>query len=456
MTVAGPPEKPPMRKTDHVQPLPDPWPAPQATSPVNAVVTVPGSKSVTNRALVLAALADGRATIHRPLQARDTRLMAAALATLGTQVTSSGDDWVVEPGTLRGPAAVDVGLAGTVLRFMPPVGALALGRVDFDGDPRARQRPVGPLLAALRALGAAVDDDGRGALPFTLHGAGGLPGGSVTIDASSSSQLVSGLLLAAPRFDAGLVLRHAGPPVPSTLQLAMTVQMLRDAGAEVDEASTPDGREWTVKPGPLAARDVAVAPDLSTAAPFVAAAVATGGRVKVAGWPRRSYQPGDLLPDLLTRMGARCELADGGLTVTGGDRILGLDADLSDGTELVPVLVALAALASTPSTLRGIGHMRGHETDRLAALATELTGLGGAVTETGDGLRIEPKPLHGGVFGTYHDHRLAMAAAVLGLAVPGVRIENVATTGKTAPDFPDRWLEMLGAGPGDPATGPGR
>lgn len=445
-----------MRETDAVQTLPDPWPAPRATAPVDAVVTVPGSKSMTNRALVLAALADGPATIRAPLRARDTRLMAGALAALGVGVTEDGADWRVVPGPLRGPAGVDVGLAGTVLRFVPPVAALAVGRVEFDGDPRARERPVGPLLAALRTLGAAVDDGGRGALPFTLHGSGGLPGGTAVIDASSSSQLVSGLLLAAPRYDEGLLLRHVGPPVPSALQLAMTVQMLRDAGATVDELTTVDGREWMVKPGRLAARDVTVAPDLSTAAPFAAAALATGGRVRVAGWPARACQPGDLLPGLLTRMGARCELDAGGLTVTGGGAIAGLDADLADCTELVPVLVALAALAGGPSTLRGIGHMRGHETDRLAALARELTGLGGAVTETADGLRIEPRPLHGGVFGTYHDHRLAMAAAVLGLAVPGVLIEDVATTGKTDPEFPQRWLAMLGAGPAEPAAGPDR
>jgi 3-phosphoshikimate 1-carboxyvinyltransferase len=447
-----------MRDTGTVQPLPDPWPAPRATGPVDAVVTVPGSKSVTNRALILAALADAPSVIRRPLRARDTELMAGALAALGAGVTAAGDDWRVTPATLRGPAAVDVGLAGTVLRFVPPVAALALGRVDFDGDPRARERPVGQLLSALRALGAAVDDSGRGALPFTLHGSGGLPGGAAVIDASSSSQLVSGLLLAAPRFEEGLVLRHVGPPVPSNLQLAMTAQMLRDAGASIDEVSTADSREWTVKPGPLPGRDVSVAPDLSTAAPFVAAALATGGRVHVPGWPAGSYQPGDLLPGLLIRMGAQCTVDSAGLTVAAGDAILGLDADMSDGTELVPVLVALAALADGPSTLRGIGHMRGHETDRLAALARELTGLGGAVTETADGLRIEPRPLHGGVFRTYHDHRLAMAAAVLGLVVPGVQVENVATTGKTDPDFAARWLAMVGAGAATAGTpaGPGR
>ena len=430
----------------------DPWPAPRAAGPVDAVLGVPGSKSVTNRALVLAALADGPSTISGPLRARDTLLMAGALRALGVRIADDGTDWHVEPGRLRGPAAVDVGLAGTVLRFVPPVAVLADGPVDFDGDPRSRERPVGQLLAALRVLGAAVDDAGRGALPFTVRGSGALPGGTATIDASASSQLVSGLLLAAPRFDQGLTLRHAGSRVPSGLHIEMTVRMLRDAGAEVDAVSERDRREWTVKPGGLTACDVAVAPDLSTAAPFAAAALVTGGRVRVLGWPRRAYQPGDLLPDLLTSMGATCSLDDGGLTVTGGASIEGIDVDLGDASELAPVLAAVAALARTPSTLRGIGHTRTHETDRLAALATELGRLGGDVTETADGLRIVPRPLRGGVFRTYHDHRLAMAAAVLGLAVDGVGIENVATTGKTVPDFPARWLAMLGR----PGTAPDR
>ena len=409
------------------------------------MVPVPGSKSVTNRALVLAALASGPSTIRRPLRARDTLLMAGALRALGVRVTDEGDDWRVEPAALRGPASVDVGNAGTVLRFVPPVAALADGPVRFDGDPRARERPIAPLLGALRELGAEVDDGGRGALPLTLHGTGRLPGGAAGIDASGSSQLVSGLLLAGARYDKGLVLRHSGPPVPSALQLAMTVQMLRDAGAAVTEQSTPDGREWTVEPGRLSPADRTVPPDLSTAAPFVAAALVAGGRVLVPGWPRRAYQPGDRLPELLTRMGGRCELTERGLTVTGPGpgELAGIDADLADCGELAPVLAALAALARTPSTLRGVGHLRGQETDRLAALARELTALGGRVTETADGLRIVPRPLHGGVFETYHDHRLAMAAAVLGLAVPGVAVRDVATTGKTIPDFPARWSAML-------------
>ncbi|MFL6130433.1 MAG: 3-phosphoshikimate 1-carboxyvinyltransferase [Mycobacteriales bacterium] len=423
-----------------------PWPAPYAAGPVDAVVRVPGSKSVTNRALVLAALADGPTRLRAPLRARDTTLMAGALRALGVDVAGDGADWVVTPAPLTGGGSIDVGLAGTVQRFVPPLATLADGPVRFDGDARARERPLAPLLAGLRALGGRVDAAGGGSLPLTVHGVGRLPGGAAAIDASASSQFVSGLLLAAPRYDRGIRLRHTGAgPVPSALQVGMTVHMLRSTGAAVEP--DPDGREWTVQPGRLRGGELTVAPDLSSAAPFVAAAVATGGRVRVPGWPRRSLQPGDRLPELLTRMGAACRLDDGGLTVTAGDRVDGLDADLADCTELVPALVALAALARTPSTLRGIAHMRGQETDRLAALATELTRLGGDATETADGLRIVPRPLHGGTVRTYADHRIAMFAAVLGLAVPGVLVEDVATTGKTVPDFVDRWAGMLGTAP---------
>ena len=420
-----------------------PWPAPRATAPVDAVVSVPGSKSVTNRALVLAALADGGTRIRNPLRARDTSLMIGALRVLGVGVADDGDDWVVNPAALRGGSAIDVGLAGTVQRFVPPLAALADGPVRFDGDPRARHRPLAPLVLGLRQLGAEVDDV---ALPLTVHGTNGLRGGTAEIDAGASSQFVSGLLLAAPRYAEGLRLRHTGErPVPSSLQVAMTVHMLRDAGATV--TADPDGREWTVEPGPLRGGDVEVPPDLSSAAPFVVAAVATGGRIRVPGWPRRSDQPGDRLPELLRAMGACCTLDDDGLTVTAGDTLLGLDADLSDCTELVPALAALAALASTESMLHGIAHMRGHETDRLRALSAELTHLGGECYETPDGLRVVPRPLHGGVVSTYDDHRMAMFGAVLGLAVDGILVENVATTGKTVPDFVERWTGMLGTAP---------
>jgi 3-phosphoshikimate 1-carboxyvinyltransferase len=323
------------------------------------------------------------------------------------------------------------------------VATLAAGPVRFDGDPQARHRPLAPLVEALRQLGADIDDV---TLPLTVHGRGGLKGGTAEIDATASSQFLSGLLLSAPRYEQGLVLRHIGVrPAPSALQIAMTVQMLRDAGAVV--VADPDGREWTVASGPLRGGELTVPPDLSSAAPFVVAAVATGGRVRVPAWPRRSFQPGERLPELLRAMGASCLLDDRGLTTTAGDRLLGLDADLSDCAELVPVLVALAALASTESTFRGIAHMRGQETDRLRALSAELTRLGGDCHETPDGLRVVPRRLHGGVVQTYADHRMAMFGAVLGLAVDGVLVENVATTGKTVPDFVARLTGMLGTAP---------
>jgi 3-phosphoshikimate 1-carboxyvinyltransferase len=409
-------------------------------------MTLPGSKSMTNRALVLAALADGLSTIHHPLLARDTLLMADGLSAMGIGVTDGpAGAWAVTPEPLHGPAAVDVGNAGTVLRFLPVVAALCEGDVVFDGDPRARVRPVRPVLDALRSLGAEIDDGGRGGLPFSVRGTGGLPGGEVTLDASGSSQFVSALLLAGPRFREGITVVHAGPPVPSQPHIAMTVAMLREAGADVDDTA-PD--RWYVAPGILRARDWVVEPDLSNAAPFLAAALVTGGQVTVTGWPEPTTQPGDQLRDLLAAMGAACVLHAGGLTVRGLGEVFGLDADLHDVGELVPVLAAVGAIAAAggaPSRLSGIGHLRGHETDRLAALATELRGLGADVAETADGLAIAPAPLHGALFHTYDDHRLATAAAVVGLTVPGVLVEDVATTAKTLPDFPERWAAMLAA-----------
>jgi 3-phosphoshikimate 1-carboxyvinyltransferase len=420
----------------------DPWPAPAAHGPVDATVALPGSKSVTNRALVLAALANAPGTVRRPLRARDTTLMATALESLGVAVTTTATgDWAVRPGPLRGGTHIDVGLAGTVMRFLPPVAALADGPVAFDGDPHARNRPLAPVVEALRALGVVVDDGGRGSLPLTVHGRGRLRGGEVRVDASQSSQFVSALLLAAPRFEHGLVLRHDGAPMPSAPHVAMTVAMLKQAGVSVDDR-TPD--VWQVSPGEIAGRDWDIEPDLSNAAPFLAAAVLTGGRVTVPGWPNRTTQAGDALRELLTDMGATAALDERGLTVAGTGRVRGLHADLHDVGELTPVLAAVCALADSPSHLRGIAHLRNHETDRLAALAHELNELGGDVTETEDGLRIRPRPLHGGVFATYDDHRIAHAAAVLGLVVDGVLVENVATTSKTLPGFPGLWTQMLG------------
>ncbi|MDN3357037.1 3-phosphoshikimate 1-carboxyvinyltransferase [Actinomadura sp. DC4] len=415
--------------------MPQMWSAPVADGPADARVALPGSKSMTNRALILAALAGDPSLVRRPLRSRDTLLMAGALRALGVTIEDSGDDWRVTPGELRGPATLDVGLAGTVMRFVPPVAALAAGDVFFDGDPYARKRPMGTILAALRVLGAEVDGD---ALPFTVRGAGGVPGGSVTIDASGSSQMVSGLLLAAPRYGKGAEVRHEGPPVPSGAHLTMTVRMLREAGASVETGDDV----WRVHPGGLRGGEVGIEPDLSNAAPFLAAALVTGGRVTVRDWPAETTQPGDELRRLLAEMGAAVTYEDGDLTVRGGS-IHGIDVDLGDVSELSCVLAAVAALADGPSRLRGIAHMRGHETDRLAALTTEINGLGGDVRELPDGLEIRPRPLHGGVFRTYDDHRMVMAAAVLGLAVPGVEVENLATVGKTLPEFGELWAEML-------------
>lgn len=415
----------------------DPWSAPTATTAVDADVRIPGSKSITNRALVLAALADGPSTIYRPLRARDSILMVAALRALGTTIDDSQDDWYVAPGKLQGPATIDCGLAGNVMRFVPPVAVLADGTASFDGDPRARERPMTTLLAALRDLGGEIAGD---SLPFVVHGHGGIPGGTVEIDASASSQFVSALLLSGARYDNGVTVRHVGKPLPSVPHIAMTVAMLRERGVEVDDT---EPNTWRVAPGPIHAIDVEVEPDLSNAAPFLAAALVTGGRVRILGWPDTTTQPGALLRDIFGQMGAHVRLDSEGLTLRGPETIEGIDVDLHDAGELVPVVAAVAALASGPSYLRGISHIRGHETDRIAALATELGRLGAQVDELDDGLAIRPRPLSGGLFHTYDDHRMAQAAAVLGLVVPGVQVENVATTRKTLPDFVGMWTTML-------------
>ncbi len=421
-----------------------PWAAPLAPGPVRATVTVPGSKSITNRALLLTALAGTGGTVRGALRSRDTDLMVGALRALGVPVTSRDDELdVAAHGGLRGGGTVDCGLAGTVMRFVPPLAALAEGPVRFDGDERARQRPMSAVLAALRALGCRVDGD---ALPFVLHGVHGRPGGEVRIDASGSSQFVSGLLLSAAGYDGGITVRHDGPPVPSRPHIEMTVQMLADRGVEVD---TDGATWWAVAPGPIVGGDYAVEPDLSNATVFLAAAAVTGGQVTVAGWPRRTTQAGDTIRPLLAQMGCTVDLHEGGLTVSGPGRLEGVDADLHDVGELTPTVAALAALASGPSRLRGIAHLRGHETDRLAALATEIGALGGDVRETPDGLEIHPCPLRespGRPWCAYADHRMATAGAILGLVVPGIAVDDIAATTKTLPQFPVSWSAMLAGG----------
>ncbi|MET0788225.1 MAG: 3-phosphoshikimate 1-carboxyvinyltransferase [Cellulomonas sp.] len=419
----------------------DLWTAPLADGPLDALVEVPGSKSLTNRYLVLAALADSPGRLRGALRSRDTRLMAEALTSLGARLEEDGSDWVVTPGPVRGSTSIHCGLAGTVMRFLPAVAALADGPVRFDGDESALARPMGPVLTALRTLGVRIEEHGEpGHLPFTVHGRGSLVGGQVDVDASASSQFVSGLLLAAARFERGLTLRHTGRTLPSLPHIEMTVAVLREAGVEVDDSRPAI---WQVAPGPIAGRDVRVEPDLSNAAPFLCAALVAGGTVRVPGWPTRTTQPGGLLPGILERMGARTRLDGDVLSVTGTGTVHGVDLDLHAAGEIAPTIAGLAALADSPTRLRGIAHLRGHETDRLAALAAEITRLGGQAEQTSDGLVITPRPLTGGTWRTYEDHRMATAGALVGLRVPGVEVEDVATTAKTLPDFVGLWGGML-------------
>jgi 3-phosphoshikimate 1-carboxyvinyltransferase len=419
------------------------WPAPFTDAPVDATVTVPGSKSQTNRALVLAALAtpEGTSTISGALRSRDTDLMIGALQTLGVTVDGNASELTVGGAIAPQPGArIDCGLAGTVLRFVPPVAALSSETVAFDGDEQARARPIAPLLDALRGLGVDIDGDG---LPFSVRGAGSVSGGTVEIDASASSQFVSGLLLSGAGFTDGLTIVHTGDSVPSAPHVGMTVSMLRDAGVDVDDT---ESNRWRVTPGPIAARHWTIEPDLSNAVPFLAAAVVSGGVVRLTGWPRVSTQPADAIIAILEKLGSVVRKSDTYLEVQGSDRgYNGFDVDLHEVGELTPAVAVLAALAKEDSVSRlsGVAHLRGHETDRLAALSAEINGLGGHCEETPDGLLIAAQPLSGGVWRSYADHRMATAGAIVGLAVAGVEVEDIATTAKTLPNFPQMWADML-------------
>ncbi len=435
------------------------WAAPLANGPLAARLMLPGSKSLTNRELVLSALADGPSLLCRPLRSRDSALMIEALKQLGVRIDevpgdgAFGPDLRITPPAdsngpveFRGGTSIDTGLAGTVMRFLPPLAALALGPVAIDGDVNARRRPMRTTIQALRDLGVDVDDDGLGTMPFTIHATGAVEGGELAIDASASSQFVSGLLLAAPRFRRGLTLRHTGERLPSLPHIEMTIATLAERGVVVEN---PEPGVWVVPAGPIASRDVTIEADLSNAAPFLAAALVAGGTVTIDGWPDATTQVGAQLEHLLPRFGARVTrtagalTVDGGLGVRGGAALPGVDLDLSEAGELAPTLAALAALASGASRLTGIGHLRGHETDRLAALREDIERLGGAVTERDDGLEIEPRPLHGAIWGAYEDHRMATSGALLGLVVDGVEVDDIGTTAKTLPEFPELWAEML-------------
>jgi len=429
---------------------PEPWSAPQSPRTLSATLSLPGSKSLTNRELVLAALADGPSTLTGGLVARDTELMMAALEALGGGIERDGDSWAMTPINFAHisdeAVQIDCGLAGTVMRFVPPLVLLGFQPVSFDGDERGRLRPMAGVIDALRQLGARVDDENRGTLPFTVH-PGGLPTSAHTIeiDASQSSQFVSALLLVAPRLQAPLTITHTGSRLPSVPHIEMTIDCLRRRGVS---AEVERGTSWTVEPQPIDADDVQIEPDLSNAAPFLAAALVAGGEVRITDWPDKTTQVGGLLPELLTQFGAVVESEDGTLSVS-GPRIgpgVGLQAvamDLSAAGELAPTLVTLSLFSKGTSRFSGIGHLRGHETDRLRALVENITGLGGVATETEDGIIVTPAPLSGGVWRAYGDHRMATSGALVGLAVPGVSVDDIAQTDKTLPNFQGLWSSLL-------------
>jgi 3-phosphoshikimate 1-carboxyvinyltransferase len=377
--------------------------------------------------------------------------MSAGLIAMGVSIETGsdaqGEFWKITPAikngkvSLSGPARIDVGNAGTVMRFLPPLAALADGDISFDGDPRSYERPLGPVIKALEDLGIEVLHDGRYSLPMVLKSKGYIPGGELTIDASASSQFLSALLLVGPSMEKGITVKHSGGALPSMPHIEMTVQMLRDFGATV--TVDPAAQTWRVEPGVLNGVDLVIEPDLSNAAPFISLAMVCGGSVTISDWPQQTTQPGDQLRNIFAAMGTKVAFVETGLKFTGGPTIHGIDIDLHDVGELTPSIAALAALADSPSHLRGIGHLRLHETDRLAALTREINAIGGDVTEEETALHITPKPLHSGVFHTYEDHRLATAGAVIGLVVEGIEVENISTTRKTLTDFPGLWKSLL-------------
>ena len=419
-----------------------PWPAPVSSAPLNATVSLPGSKSLTNRELVLSALADSPTLLTAPLASRDSALMIEALRLLGAQVEElENGDLKITPAAFDRSANIDCGLAGTVMRFVPPMSVVANGDIRFDGDLAARRRPMHTTIESLQALGVKITDEGAAALPFTVHGTGSVAGGEITIDASASSQFVSGLLLAAARFENGLTLKHEGEHLPSMPHIEMTLDCLEKRGVKV---SSPAQAVWRVEPGPISGGTFAIEPDLSNAGPFLAAAMVAGGSVTVTGWPTSTTQVGDEFDGILQQMGATIVRDERGLTITSDGTIHGLDIDLSIGGELTPVIAALAAIADSPTVIRGVAHLRGHETDRLAALAAEINRIGGIARETPDGLEIDPSNnLHGALWQTYEDHRMATAGAIIGLRVPGIEIKDITTTSKTMPNFDKMWLKML-------------
>ncbi|EFU61458.1 3-phosphoshikimate 1-carboxyvinyltransferase [Actinomyces sp. oral taxon 180 str. F0310] len=429
-----------------------PWRAPVADSPVDATVAIPGSKSITARALYLAAVGEAPSLVTGALEARDTRLFADALEVMGARIEDAGDGALrVTPMSLppRG-GRIECGLAGTVMRFLPPLAALSAEETLFDGDKQAYARPLGPLLDALVRMGASVTYHGeRGHLPFSIRGPLRTPlGAQAWVDASSSSQFLSALLLVSPLVGDPLFVSAPGP-VPSMPHVEMTLASLAGAGIDlevVDEAQA-DLSTWHVFPSRPRGGEIVVEPDLSNAGPFLAAAMITGGRVRIPAWPGATTQAGDAWRALLGHMGATITLDEEGLTLTGpgAGNYPGIKATMAEVGELTPTLAAICAYASTPSHLSGIAHLRGHETDRLAALVAEINRAGGQAEETEDGLVITPRPLHAAQIRSYADHRMATFGAILGLITPGITVDDITCTSKTLPGFAAMWDSLLSA-----------
>jgi 3-phosphoshikimate 1-carboxyvinyltransferase len=414
-----------------------PWLAPSTQIPLAATISLPGSKSLNNRELILSALASAPTKLLDHLESRDSSLMIDALRKLGVGIDQSNQALVITPGKLSGPATIDCGLAGTVMRFVPALASLATGQIDFDGDLAARKRPMKTTIDSLRALGVIVNGEG---LPFSILGSGEVAGGEIEIDASASSQFVSGLLLVGAKFKNGLSISHVGKHLPSMPHIDMTIDCLQKRGVDAKKIGPAS---WRVEPGQISGGEIRIEPDLSNAGPFLAAAMVVGGKVTIKNWPRTTTQVGNDFDGILQRMGAKIERIENDLVISGTGEITGIDIDLSTGGELTPVIAALAALANSPTTIRGVAHLRGHETDRLSALVNEINSIGGDATETPDGMNINPSKLRGGLWRSYEDHRMATAGAIIGLRIPGIEIEDITVTSKTIPQFVALWNQLI-------------
>jgi len=417
------------------------WHAPTINFAINSTLDIPGSKSATNRAFVLAALGNRTSVITNALFARDTNLMLDALEKLGCKILKKSNSVEISPmNKSHNEISIDVGLAGTVMRFVPPLAALAVGTTHFDGDERARNRPMKTLIESLKSLNVNVIDKNGGKLPFSIISEGEIIGGELEIDASESSQFISALMLVGAKFKNGLTIKHVGKNLPSLPHIQMTIEMLKEVGVQTNQLNQST---WRIKNQVIQSKDWHIEPDLSNAGPFLAAAMLTNGEIKINDWPLHTTQAGNSWIEILSLMGAKIELNQNQLILKSDSKIKGINYNLKDVGELTPVLVAISLFANSKSEFSGISHLRGHETDRLAALVENITAIGGDAKETEDGLIINPKNLHGGIWKSFDDHRMATAGAVIGLRVKDIYVDDIATTSKTLPNFEKMWNEMV-------------